>query len=209
MTDKLIDQRQIPAVLEENISFDDFVKRYEGQRVEWHAGKVVEKMTNNENHQIILGFLYNLLSYFLAIKPIGRVYLAGLPMFISDDKPAREPDLMVILQDKFDRVKPTRLEGAADIAVEIVSPGSDMIDRGVKFKEYETAGVREYWLIDPIRKAVDIYVLNNDKLYQRIRNNTHITSQVLPEFHLEIAVLWQDELPAGPALVEIVNGMLE
>lgn len=208
MAERFAEKTQSTDTPVEKISFEDFVQQYEGQPVEWHAGKVVKKVSNNERHQLILGFLYGILSYMLAIKPKGRVYLAGLPMFIADTQPAREPDLMIILEDKFENVQTNRLMGAADIAVEVVSPGSDTVDRGAKFNEYENAGVQEYWLIDPIRKSVWIYALDDEKHYQRIGKDKTIISRVLPDFSLDIDILWQDELPAGPELVEIVEEML-
>lgn len=209
MAEQFAEKPQSSDVLEENISFEHFVKRYEGQSVEWHAGKVVKKMSNNEKHQLILGFLYGILSYMLAIKPKGRVYLAGLPMFIADTQAAREPDLMIILEDKFENVQTNRLMGAADIAVEIVSPGSNSVDRGPKFDEYEKAGVQEYWLIDPQHQEVFVYALNDKGSYRNINPKNKVISYLLPDFSLDIEILWQDELPAGPALMELINKMLK
>ncbi|MEJ7756097.1 MAG: Uma2 family endonuclease [Nocardioidaceae bacterium] len=53
----------------------------------------------------------------------------------------------------------TYLDGAADLAIEIISPESIGRDRGEKFVEYEAAGIREYWLIDPERRQAEFYRL--------------------------------------------------
>jgi len=154
----------------EKISFWDYVKAYnsvEGMRTEWAAGTVERHMTNNVKHQDILGFLFLLFRFFLDKKQLGKVVLAGVPMYVGDDKPAREPDLMIVLEAHKERLKATYLDGIADVVVEIVSPDSDERDRGKKYVEYEQIGVPEYWLIDPIRSEADVYVLGEDRHYHR------------------------------------------
>ncbi|MEL6527815.1 MAG: Uma2 family endonuclease [Chloroflexota bacterium] len=201
MTDKAI-------ISDKLITFTDFLTQYEGQRVEWHAGEVVQKVTNNTRHNLIQGFLYQLLSMFLDLTEMGQVILAGVPMYIDDDSPAREPDLMILLNENSERLKARHVEGAVDIAIEIVSPGSDSIDRGTKFVEYESAGVREYWLIDPLRNEAIIYALNDKGRYQRI-SSTQLASRILPQFSLDIALLWHETLPNSIAILDIAKSMVE
>jgi Uma2 family endonuclease len=176
----------------DKISFQDYLKLYnsvEGMRTEWVAGEVESyTITNNLQHQRLLGFLYMLLNFFLGAKKLGEVTLAGFPMYLGEDKPAREPDLMVILTAHHDRLKPTYLDGIADLVAEVVSPESDERDHGTKFVEYEAAGIPEYWLVDPIRRAADVYVLGEDRRYHRA---TQFASSILPGFALNPEVLWQ------------------
>jgi Uma2 family endonuclease len=206
-------QPDTEQILAEDIAFADFLTQYNGQRVEWHAGKVIQKVTNNEQHQRILGFLYRLLSFYLELSERGSVYLAGLPMYISDDVPAREPELLVVLNEHQDRIKEQYLDGAADIAVEVVSPGSTTLDRGVKLTEYESAGVPEYWLIDPLRREVAFYYLSSDERshYQRIEPGADglLVSHVLPNFTLKPNTLWMTPLPAGTKILEMAKTMLD
>lgn len=194
---------------EQTLSFADFLRQYEGKNAEWHAGQVVEKVTNNTRHNLIQGFLYQLLSIFLDMTKRGQVILAGVPMYISDDAPAREPDLMILLNENRDCLTDKYVAGPVDIAVEIISPGSDSIDRGEKFVEYESAGVREYWLIDPIRNEAIVYVLNEDGRYQRLaEKDDTFTSNLLANFALKKSVLWQADLPKSMAILELANEML-
>lgn len=206
MTEKTFDQPKPGDVLAENVSFENFVQRYDGQSVEWHAGKVLQKVTNNTRHNFIQVFLNRLLLWFVETRAIGTVLTAGVPMYISDDVPAREPDLMVVLSEHEDRLTATHVEGPADVAIEIVSPTSGTIDRGDKFYEYQKAGVPEYWIIDPISEQIDIYTLNEKGVYQRvIGTDDKIVSKVLPGFVLEASILWQDKLPDGEAIVKLVQ----
>lgn len=208
MADKTLEQSN--EVIVEDISFEDYLVQYEGQRVEWHMGKVVKQVTNNTKHNVILGFIFNLLSIYLDLKKLGQVVLAGVPMYISDEQPAREPDLMIVLNENLERLTEKYLNGAADLTIEIISPGTGHIDRGAKFEEYEAAGVREYWIIDPLREEVLAYSLNEKGRYQRIEpEENRITSVLLPDFALDTTILWQDALPTGMAVVKMAQGMLE
>ena len=94
----------------------------------------------------------------MAYNPIGRVlgepFVMRLPEF---PKRRREPDLMVVLQSNPNKLTETYMDGAADICIEIVSPGTVGTDHGAKLYEYEKGGVQEYWIIDPIRDECRFY----------------------------------------------------
>ncbi len=211
MTDKTYPHTNTPVILEEGLTFDEYFAKYEGQHTEWHAGKVVERLSNNAQHQKIFLFLTTLLTLYLSSTKEGKLYLDGLPMYINDDVPARQPDLMVILNDKLDNIKPTKLVGPADIVIEIVSPSSGADDRGTKLLEYESAGVDEYWLIDPIRKEAAIHALQDSHRYERLPNITenHIHSMILDKFALDSTMLWEDELPEGIEIIPLMETMLK
>lgn len=208
MTDKSFESTSIKA---NYLTFGDFLHQYDSQHYEWHMGKVVEKVTNNTQHNAIMGFLFQLLNLFLDIKGVGKVILAGVPMYLGDDKPAREPDLMVILNDNLPNLKDKYFDGAVDIAVEIVSPGSVTADRGAKFIEFEQAGVREYWLIDPIREEAVFYTLNDEGYYKRLQvgNDGNLTSRVLAGFMLDPEILWRETLPEGMAVVRMAQALVD
>lgn len=76
-----------------------------------------------------------LLEHFLRFRPVGELLTAAFSTYVGDDQPAREPDLLVVLNENRDRIQQTFLKGSADIAVEIVSPESIARDRVNKFEE--------------------------------------------------------------------------
>jgi Uma2 family endonuclease len=199
----------------ESISFWDYLKRYnsvESIRTEWVAGTVeTYTLTNNLSYQRLLGFLFTLFSLFLGKKQLGEVIIAGFPMYLGDDKAAREPDLMIVLSAHRERIKPAYLDGIADIVVEIVSPESGEHDHGIKYIEYETIGIPEYWLIDPIRREADVYVLGEDRHCHRGAQDQHsrIVSTVLPGFALNPGILWQETPPDSQAAVALVEHMMQ
>jgi Uma2 family endonuclease len=203
----------IGAAQEEVLSFQEYVKRYdsvEGMRTEWDAGKVMKyPLSNNIRHLNVFDLLLFVLKVYLSRRNLGRVIPAAFPMYLGDDKPAREPDLMIILNAHLDRIHETYLDGVADIAIEIISPESVERDRGTKFVEYETAGVQEYWLIDPQRQEAIIYALGADGGYRRAAPDAQgrLISPLLSGFALDTALLWQNPPPDAVALLDLVEQM--
>ncbi len=125
-------------------------------------------------------------------------------MKLAAQRRGREPDILFVGNDRRHLFKKTYLDGAADLAVEIVSPESIGRDRGEKFVEYEAAGIREYWLIDPERRQAEFYRLNSDGFYQLISTPDGIfRSEVLPDFFLRVEWFWQETLPTLRALKEL------
>ena len=123
----------------------------------------------------------------------------------------REPDLFIVLNENLARLTQTYLDGPADICIEISSPGTEDVDRGDKFLEYEKGGVGEYWLFDPRRLEALFYRLNADGLYepQRPDENGNYRTPLLPNFVLHVPALWQDPLPDFDAIGKAVQEMLK
>lgn len=208
MTDQTSNPIQVDAN-KEGITFEEFLKLYDGKHAEWLPSGEVIIVSNNTLHQQILTFLVSLLRLFLGIKNVGELLLAGVPMQLSKDLPTREPDILIILNEHLDRIKPTFVDGAADICIEIVSPESVSRDYGDKFKEYEAAGVREYWLLDPERHVFDIHVLQPNGLYARnpVDAQGRVVSMLLPGFALDPALVWRESLPNGLELLRLLGEM--
>ena len=55
------------------------------------------------------------------------------------------------------------IHGAPDLIVEVLSPSTAKRDRGYKKDLYERSGVKEYWIVDPMNKAIETYLLKNGK----------------------------------------------
>ena len=117
-------------------------------------------------HQKISGELFGQLREYLKGKKC-EVYAAPFAVRLFEengDLPERvdtlvEPDISVICDpSKLDDIG---CKGAPDLIMEILSPSTNRHDRLTKFNLYQRAGVREYWIVDPVSKSVQIFVLEN------------------------------------------------
>ena len=159
---------------------------------EWVDGKVVELPAVEDAHDAITVFLTRLLSDWLDEHGGGRVAIEPFQMHLAARPSSRAPDLQVILPRNFHRVKKLYLDGPADIVIEIVSTGSRTTDRQTKFSEYERGGVREYWIIDPMRRQAEFYVLEKKHFIPApVDEEGRFHSRMLPGVWLDTDWLWK------------------
>ncbi len=169
----------------------------EDTSAEWVDGEVVIMAPANWKHQDLAGFLSALLRLFVESTDAGVVLAAPFQMKLSRVARGREPDVMFVAKENADRLKDTYLDGPADLVIEIASPKSELTDRGEKYAEYETEGVREYWLLDPSQRRADFFVLGEDGRYERRRPDADgaYRSVVLRGFAVKEDWFWREPLP--------------
>jgi Uma2 family endonuclease len=116
--------------------------------------------------------------------------------------------LSFVASGNLNRLSDDRLSGPADLIIEVVSRDSVRRDRVDKFDEYETAGVKEYWILDnrPKRKRALFYRLDESGQFQSVAVEDGIyRSAVLPGFWLRLEWLWQERPDIWLALAEVVG----
>jgi len=179
------------------ISYEDFLEWCdEDTRAEWVSGEIIMASPISKRHQDISNFLIKVMGFYIEKHKLGELMVAPFQMKLGDIS-SREPDLFFVASNHLDRFKDTYLDGPADMAVEIISKESINRDRGEKFIEYETFGIPEYWLIDPIRKQADFYRLHQDGFYHPILPDEEgiYHSEAIPGFWLRVPWLWQEPFP--------------
>lgn len=164
-------------------------------KAEYINGEVIVHSPASFKHEDISDFLHSIIRLFneqnrLGIKP-GSNFQIRLRSGLR-----RIPDLMFISKGNKGQLKRTEFDGAPDLVVEIVSPDSVVRDWREKYFEYEAAGVKEYWVIDPGNEKMEIYCLNEQGKYERQKpENGVLKSKVLSNFWLKTEWLWQETLP--------------
>jgi Uma2 family endonuclease len=199
-----------PAAAPLRMTFEEYLAfDYEHGLAEWVNGEVVCYMSATEVHQRVAEFLLTLLRLFVRTNAFGRVIGAPYAMRAIPGGSAREPDVMFVVRANLARLGPKYLEGPADLVIEVISDDSVARDRDDKFSEYQDAGVREYWIIDPRpnRRRADFYVLNERGRFDPvpIPDDNRYRSTVLPGFWLDVEWLWQEDPNELAALTEIVG----
>lgn len=137
-----------------NLAYDDWQEK---MRVELLDGTPVMMSPPSTNHILISGNIYGIFQQYLKGKkctplPDGMMlYLTEADHFI--------PDFMVVCDRS--KIKWNGVHGAPDLVAEILSPSTGKNDKGRKKKAYESIGVPEYWIVDPLNRSVEVYLLEN------------------------------------------------
>ena len=139
-----------------------------------------------DSHQQAVGDIYRQISNYLLRKQC-KVFISPFDVYLfakkSDDlkkeKTVVQPDVFVVCDpEKMDR---RGCKGAPDLAIEVLSPSSQRHDRLTKFNLYEQAGVKEYWIVEPEYKSIQVFVLEDGR-YRAV-------SMAGPEDTLKVNVL--------------------
>lgn len=176
---------------------------------EWVDGEVIVFEMPGLFHQRLGTWLTMLLELFAVRRSLGRAVGAEYEMKLDTVRSSRKPDILFVLTQHLDRLTEPRLIGPADLAVEIVSSSSGPRDHRQKLDEYASAGIPEYWVIDPrpLRRSVTVYHLDDEQVYQAapLRPDGTLDSAVLSDLRLPAAWLLDDPLPD---LVEALEALL-
>ena len=137
-------------------------------------------------HQFAVTELVSELRNFVKANQLGVVYAAPIEVHLPDIARPVQPDVLFIANARRSIVKTKFIEGAPDIVVEVTSPSTLRTDRKVKFDAYERAGVREYWIVNPKTRSIEVYapVQGEFDLHGEFGPGEAVTSTVLPDFSL-------------------------
>ncbi len=156
----------------------DYKKLPEGSPYQLIEGELVMSPAPKPIHQIVSGNLFEALRKFLKDK--GILLYAPVDVYL-DEENAFQPDLLFISEERKDILKEDGVYGAPDLVVEILSPSTAYYDLRKKKEVYGRTGVKEYWIVDPEMKSVEVYVNKEGKfrLFQELKEKGSIRSQII------------------------------
>ncbi len=136
---------------------DYFALPDRNRHIELSDGELLMPPHPTFGHQEALKRLFLRINAFVEEHGLGTVQIAPLPVRLWPGK-IREPDIFFIAREHADRIG-EQVCGVPDLVVEVTSPSTARLDRMDKFQEYARAGVREYWIVDPDARTVEVYGL--------------------------------------------------
>jgi Uma2 family endonuclease len=134
----------------------------DGERAELIDGQIYYMAPPNTRHQRMLNYINTEINMYIR-KNNGEceVFPAPFAVFLNDDDMNYvEPDISVIC-DK-NKISDKGCQGAPDWVIEIISPSSRAMDYFTKLFQYQKSGVREYWIVDPIKQRVTVYFFEKE-----------------------------------------------
>src|SRR4051812_4313638 len=165
----------------------------DGNRYEIIDGEVYVTAGPAEPHQWAVGQLYGHIWLFLRSHELGRIYSSPFDVIFGAHD-VLQPDLLVISKERLHIIVRGRIRGVPDVCIEVASNATRKIDRTTKFARYAQFGVPEYWIVDPALRTVEVFVLERGAytLLVTARDDTPITSRILPGFVLRTSELFHD-----------------
>ena len=149
-----------------NLTIADLEATPEDRRVELINGVFYDMAEPLLVHQRIAGTIYRQIGNYIENnngKCMPYISPVGVKPHADDDRTIVEPDVIVVCNpDK--QQHPRYIIGGPDLVVEVLSPSTKKRDLVVKKKIYQSAGVREYWIVDPEARYVFIYRFEKDNV---------------------------------------------
>jgi Uma2 family endonuclease len=161
------------------VTFEEFCRGVaEGQKADLIDGVVYMASPDNTEANVLFVWLQSLLDWYVEYKGLGRVFGSRVSFRLGKHQ-APEPDVAFVRNDRLHLVQPGYVDGAPDLAIEIVSPESVERDYEKKRKQYQNAEVPEYWIVDEIMGKVTQLSLNARGKYREIRAKDGVVKSVI------------------------------
>jgi len=174
-------------------TYADYLEWEGPERYQLINGEVFQMASPSVAHQALLMGLSSKFDNWLLDKPC-KVFASPLdvrlfPKEDNSDNTVVQPDLLVVC-DK-NKLSKGSVNGAPDLVVEIVSPSNTHSEIFHKFHYYLEAGVREYWVIEPETKRVQVHIYDNGHyLSTAYEGNAQIPVTILPGLEVPLEDLW-------------------
>jgi len=177
-------------------TYADYAELPEGAPYELIRGELLMAPAPNLYHQIVQSNLFFALSQFVREGNHGRVLSAPVDVRLTDTTTV-QPDLLFVSAAQDARIAAQVIEGAPDLAVEILSPATAHRDLTTKKRLYEQHGVQEYWIVDPEQRTVEVHGLDDGLLRQQARvvDQGEVASTLLAGFTVDLTALFEDAPP--------------
>jgi Uma2 family endonuclease len=169
-------------------TYEDYLKLPDdGNRYEIIEGELIMTPAPKTGHQRISRKLLVQLTLFVEKNHSGEVFNAPCDVVLSKTTTV-QPDIVFISNRRKSIITEDNIQGAPDLIIEILSPATAYYDLVEKKELYEKNGVNEYWIVDPKKQRIEIYILEQGKyqLHRRKEKTGKINSKLLKGFEVAI-----------------------
>jgi Uma2 family endonuclease len=177
--------------LRSRLTYEDYCLLPEdGRRHEIIDGEHIAEPAPATYHQKVSRWLQHQLFEQIELTGRGQVFNAPTDLQLSEHDVV-QPDLLVVLAEREDRIGEAKIEGPPDLVVEILSRFSRDRDGRLKRELYRSRGVPEYWIVDPEARLVEQLVLERDGSYRLAgRWNERIAAATIEGVVVDLTKVW-------------------
>ena len=160
------------AVEKKRCTYEDYLKTPEDKRYELINGELLMTPSPVPNHQRVSGKLEFILRKFITENNLGEVFYAPCDVCL-DNENVVQPDILFISKDRLGIIGEKNIQGPPNFLIEIISEHSVYRDMVQKKRLYARFGVKEYWIVIPEEKEVEVYILKGEA-YQLYKTYTKV-----------------------------------
>ena len=172
-------------------TYADYCQLPDDRRYELIDGELYLIPSPGSQHQRVSFRLARLMADFVESLLLGVVYVAPFDVILSDHD-TLQPDILFVAAGRESIITQRACEGAPDLVVEVLSPSTSRRDLVLKRERYARFGVREYWLVDPAARSLELLTLQEGLFLSRgiYTGNMTPASAVLPDFTFRVDALF-------------------
>ena len=177
----------MPALISETYTIEDIYSLPEGQRAELIDGIIYNITPPSFRHQKILSEINTAINNYIKSKKGNcEVIPAPFAVFLNaNNKTYVEPDISVVCDKS--KLDDKGCNGAPDWIIEIVSPSTKENDYGIKLFKYCNAGVREYWIVDPLKNGIMVYNFENNAKMQEYTLSNKVKAGIYEDLEIDFS----------------------
>jgi Uma2 family endonuclease len=174
------------------LTYPDYAAMSDEKRYELIEGDLYMVPAPGFYHQVVSRNIEMALWEFVKSRRLGVVVDAPVDVVFTPEDVV-QPDILFISNQRRSIITEKYLSGAPDLIIEILSPSSLERDKLVKRNLYAKHSVKEYWIVDPVRKQVEVLLLKSQAfvLHGIFLIDDRLTSPLLPEFDLPLQTVFE------------------
>jgi Uma2 family endonuclease len=166
----------------------DYQKLPDEPRCELLYGRLFVMTAPTVLHQLVVGAILRLLQD-LARSRGGLAVISPVDVMMADHSVV-QPDVIYVSPGRTSIVR-QRVEGAPDLVVEVLSPGTTRRDLGEKLRLYAETGVAEYWIVDPRERTFEFLVKDRGVFQLRVPDGAIYRSATIAGLELDLGAFWE------------------
>src|SRR4030066_711644 len=168
-------------------TYEDYLKTPDDKRYELIGGELLMTPSPVPKHQRISRKIEFMLEKFVTENDLGEIFHAPCDVHL-DDENVVQPDILFISKDRLNIIGEKNIEGAPDLAIEILSESTAYRDLIQKKKLYSRFGVKEFWIVIPGEVSIEVYILKDNTylLHRAYAKNEVLESPYLKGFKIEL-----------------------
>lgn len=168
-------------------TYKDYEQLPEGAPYQLIGGELVMTPSPVPYHQLISWRIGFELGKFNESKKQGTILYAPMDVYLSETE-TYQPDIIFISNERTNIIGEKKIEAAPDLVIEILSESTAYYDLRLKKRVYEKSGVKEYWIVDPMEKTIEVYEnINGEfKAFSQGQGKEIVKSKLLEGFSVEM-----------------------